>query len=84
MPTPQFKPSHQPIKEYYAALDGYRGHDVSHELAVKTAFQRLLEVTARKHDWHLVPEQAATVRGKQVRGNLAVHSPSINSSSTSK
>jgi len=67
MTSPHLKPAHQPIKEYYAALEAYRGHEVSHELAVKTAFQRLLEVTARKHAWHLVPEQAATVRGKQVR-----------------
>ncbi len=67
MTTVQFKPSHQPIKEYYAALEAYRGHEVSHELAVKAAFQRLLEVTAKKHPWHLVPEQPTTVRGKQVR-----------------
>src|SRR5688500_3188957 len=68
MTTPhQFEPTHQPIKEYYAALDAYRGHEVVRELAVKTAFQRLLEVTARKHDWHLVPEQPATVRGESIR-----------------
>jgi hypothetical protein len=24
-------------------------------------------VTARKHDWHLVPEQSSTVRGKSIR-----------------
>ncbi len=66
MPIHHLKPAHQPIKEYYAALVEYRGHDVTHELAVKTVFQRLLEVTARKQDWHLVPEQPTTVRGKSI------------------
>ncbi len=39
-----FKPAHQPIKEYYAALESYRAHDVTDELAVKTAFQRHRDV----------------------------------------
>jgi hypothetical protein len=36
--APHFKPSHEPIKEYYAALEAYGGHEVSHEIAIKTAF----------------------------------------------
>ncbi|MEX2309006.1 MAG: type ISP restriction/modification enzyme [Pirellulales bacterium] len=73
--APQLKPAHQVIKAYYAELADYLTHNVSHEQAVRTAFQNLLAKTAKKTGWHLVPEQPTRVRGKQVRpdGTLRDH-----------
>jgi predicted helicase len=47
-----------PIKEittYYEELVGYATHEVDHEVATNTAFQNLLDATAKKADWRLVP-----------------------------
>ena len=65
--THHFKPAHKEIKGYYEALAGYANHQVAHEGATSSAFQNLLATTAKKADWHLVPEQATRVPGKQVR-----------------
>jgi hypothetical protein len=65
--THHFKPRHKDIKRYYEELGSYASHDVSHELAVRSAFQNLLATTAKKAGWHLVPEQSSRIRGKQVR-----------------
>ena len=67
MASPQFKPSHKVVKQYYDELEGYRSHDVEHETAVRSAFQNLLANTAKKHHWHLVPEQSTKVKGKSIR-----------------
>ena len=45
------KPTHKALKKYYAALQSYRDHQVTHEGALETAFQRLLEETAKSHGW---------------------------------
>ena len=58
MPTLNFKPTHKPVKSYYAALDQFARLDVSHESAVRAAFQTLLEHCARQCGWTLVPEHA--------------------------
>src|SRR5437868_4524712 len=63
----QFKPAHKVIKRYYEELAGYATHEVAHEGATSTAFQNLLAATCKKADWHLVPQLATKVRGKQVR-----------------
>ena len=65
--THHFKPTHKDIQRYYDELAGYAAHDVVHEGAVRSAFSNLLAATAKKADWHFVPEQATRVRGKQVR-----------------
>ena len=62
-----FKPAHKEIKAYYEALAAYAGQQVSHEGATSTAFQNLLAATCKKADWHLVPQLATKIRGKQVR-----------------
>jgi len=65
MPHPALvKPTHKAIQQYYAALQSYREHNVTHEGALETAFQRLLEETARAHTWKLIPKQRLKV-GKQ-------------------
>ena len=35
------KPTHKPVRDYYAALQAYADQDVDHEGAVRSAFQNL-------------------------------------------
>ncbi len=58
MPTLTLKPTHKPIRAYYAALERFDRLGVSHESAARSAFQALLEHCARQCAWTLVPEQA--------------------------
>ena len=61
------KPTHRPIKSYYAALNQFTHLNVTHETAVRTAFQTLLEHCARQCRWTLVPEHALNPRrGKRI------------------
>ena len=62
MPTLNLKPTHKPIKSYYAALDRFANLGVTHETAVRTAFQDLLQHCARQAGWTLVPEHAVNPR----------------------
>ena len=62
MPKPSaIKPTHKAVKQYYAALQSYRDHRVTHEGALETAFGRLLEETAKSHGWKLIPKQRLKV-----------------------
>ena len=45
---PLVKATHKPIKDYYAELKAYDAQGVTHEMAVRSAFQNLLATTARK------------------------------------
>ena len=75
MPKPTtIKPTHKALKRYYAALQSYRDHQVTHEGALETAFQRLLEETGKSHGWRLVPKQKLKVGG-QGHAILALVSP---------
>ena len=56
MPTLNLKPTHKAITAYYAALERYQQLGVSHETAVRAAFQALLEACARQRHWTLVCE----------------------------
>jgi len=49
------KPSHKPVKSYYAALATYADQSVEHEGALRSAFQNLLAETGRKVGWTLIP-----------------------------
>ncbi|MYC94849.1 MAG: N-6 DNA methylase [Caldilineaceae bacterium SB0661_bin_32] len=67
MPTLNLKPSHKPVKTYYTALDQFAKLGVTHETAVRAAFQALLENCARQCKWTLVPEYGvSTGRGKRI------------------
>ena len=67
MPTLNLKPTHKPVKIYYAALDQFARLGVTHETAVRAAFQTLLETCARQCGWTLVPEFAISPRrGKRI------------------
>ena len=55
MPAPAaIKFTHKAIQTYYATLQSYSAHRVSHEGAVSVAFQNLLGETAKTRGWTLV------------------------------
>ncbi len=58
MPTLTLKPTHKPIRAYYAALERFDRLGISPESAAPAAFQALLEHCARQCAWTLAPEQA--------------------------
>ena len=64
MPTLNLKPTHKAITTYYDALDRYRQHGVTHETAVRAAFQALLESCARQVNWTLICEQTLRIPGR--------------------
>ena len=73
MPTLTLKPTHKSIREYYTALDRYAQLGVTHETAVRSAFQFLLESCGRQFDWTLVPEHSIQI-GKERRSAFPTHS----------
>jgi predicted helicase len=50
------KPTHKAVVAYYDALGQFDKLGVSHETAVRSTFQTLLQVCARQFKWTLVPE----------------------------
>ena len=54
------KSTHKPIKAYYESLQRFDSIGVSHETAVRSAFQTLLEYCGRQFNWILVPEHSMT------------------------
>ena len=67
MPTINLKPTHKAVKDYYAELDQFAELGVSHEGAVRAAFQTLLQQCARQCGWTLVAEYAIGAgRGRRV------------------
>jgi len=50
------KPTNKSVQNYYEALRQFKTIDVSHEGAVRSAFQNLLEHCGRQFGWKLVPE----------------------------
>ncbi len=71
MPTLNLKPTHKPIREYYAALERFDRLGVSHESAARAAFQALLEHCARQCAWTLVPEHAIAPLSSRGASNTA-------------
>ncbi|HLL76746.1 MAG TPA: N-6 DNA methylase [Pyrinomonadaceae bacterium] len=59
------KPTHKPVAEYYRALTQFRSLRVSHETAVRAAFQNLLESCARQFGWALVLEWPIKREGRR-------------------
>ncbi len=60
MPTLTLKSTHKPIRDYNIALNRYAQLGVTHETAVRSAFQFLLESCGRQFDWTLIPEYSMT------------------------
>ena len=44
------------LQNYYRDLEAYAAQNVTHETAVRSAFQNLLAEVARTYDWMLIPE----------------------------
>lgn len=61
------KPTHKAILAYYDDLSRYAAQNVSHETAVRSAFQNLLAETGKTQHWTLVPELSLKIGGKLVR-----------------
>ena len=57
------------IDQYYKELEVYHDHKVTHETAVRSAFQYLLATFAKSANWTLIPEQALE-NGKRPDGTL--------------
>jgi len=69
MPAPAttIKPSHKAILAYYDGLKAYSAQGVSHETAVRSAFQNLLSEVGKLHKWTLIPELPMKVKGRTIR-----------------
>jgi predicted helicase len=61
------KPTHKAVLNYYEALSQFRTIGVSHEGAVRSAFQTLLEHCGRQFGWKLVPEWAMKKETRSIR-----------------
>ena len=72
MTTLNLKPTHKPVKAYYESLQRFELIDVSHETAVRSAFQTLLEYCGRQFDWILVPEHSMTPLIKGIKNKRIV------------
>ncbi len=59
------KATHKPVRDYYHALQQFARIGVSHETAVRGAFQTLLESCGSQFGWKLVPEWS--IRKSRIR-----------------
>ena len=57
MPDTNIKPTHKPIKTYYAELEKYAQHGAENEGTVRAAFQNLLQHYCHKSDLTLLCEK---------------------------
>ena len=58
MPQLHLKPGHKAVRDYYATLQQYDKHDITHEGAVSVPFEMLLTVCAKQVDATLIPQFA--------------------------
>ena len=68
MATLNLKPTNKPIQDYYDALDQFDQLGFTHETAVRSAFQFLLQHYGRAFNWTLVPEHSMTPLIRGARG----------------
>ncbi len=59
------KPTHKPVKDYYAALALFHKHGHTTEGNTRAAFADLLKKCCSPYHWHLVEEYAFKGTGKQ-------------------
>jgi predicted helicase len=60
----QLKPQQKAVRSYYGALAQFKALEVSHETAVRDAFQDLLKDCGKQFGWTLVPEWAIKRAGR--------------------
>ncbi len=68
MPKLNLKPNHKAIRDYYATLQQYQQHHITHEGAVSSPFDTLLQVCAKQVNATLVPQYSMHTR----KGNRIV------------
>ncbi len=68
MPKLNLKPTHKPIRNYYATLQQYDQHNATHEGAVSNPFAFLLDTCAKQVNATLIPQYAMRTR----KGNRIV------------
>ena len=56
MPQLNLKPNHKAVRDYYATLQQYDKHDITHEGAVSNPFAFLLDACAKQVNGTLVPQ----------------------------
>ena len=66
MTTLNLKPTHKPIRDYYDALDQFDQLGFTHETAVRSAFQSLLQHCGREFNWTLVPEYSPSRQNRRI------------------
>ncbi len=64
MASLDLKPNHKAVKDYYKSLEAFHKLGVTHEMAVRSSFQRLLEHCCKKPGWTLVGEYQYVRQGK--------------------
>lgn len=65
MPNLDLKPTNKAVKDYYLGLEEFDRHGVKHEMAVRSAFQRLLEHCSRKVGWTFIGEYKFPRKGRK-------------------
>ena len=61
------KPTHKVVKDYYSELEQYKRLGVTHEGAVSSAFQKILEPCGGQNDWKLVTQYRMRSRKKNTQ-----------------
>lgn len=59
------KPTHKPVKEYFAELERITGHGHVNEMTVRNAFQDLLQTLSKKVQWQFIEEYAIKRKGRR-------------------
>ena len=67
MPKLNLKPTHKPIRDYYATLQQYDQHNATHEGAVSNPFAFLFDVCAKQVNATLIPQYGMhTPKGNRI------------------
>ena len=67
MPKLNLKPNHKAIRDYYTTLQHYKQHTITHEGAVSSPFDTLLQACAQQVNTTLVPQYSMhTVAGNRI------------------
>ena len=67
MPKLNLKPNHRAIRDYYATLQQYEQHDITHEGAVSSPLDTLLQACAKQANATLVPQYSMrTPKGNRI------------------
>ena len=67
MPKLNLKPNHKAIRDYYATLQQYEKHAITHEGAVSSPFDTLLQTCAKQVNATLVPQYTMhTSKGNRI------------------